>query len=205
MRILITGGATWVKIDKVRILTNIFTGRTSVYLASYFVRNNHEVTLLLNTHCIERMPGNIKIVPFRYFEDLKRMLIRELKQNKYDIVIHTAAVSDYLCKHYFRGKIPSGKGEISIKLSSAPKLTDTIRRYAKGAYLVQFKLETSKEELISRARRSLLKNKFDAVVANSLGGLENGYQAFIIDKKGTKRKISSKRNLARTLLELAQS
>ena len=205
MKVLITGGATWIKIDKVRILTNVFTGKTSVYLASYFARKNCDVTLLLNTHCIDRLPKKIKIIPFRYFEELRKILIEELKRNKYDIIVHTAAVSDYLFKHSFKGKIPSGKSRFEIKLTVAPKLTSVIRHYAKGAYLVQFKLEASENSLISKARKSLIKNKFDAVVANSLDDLENKYQSFLIDKRGTKKKIRSKKELAKILLDTAKS
>jgi len=205
MKVLITGGATWVKIDRVRILTNVFTGKTSVYLASYFKRRNCKVTLLLNTHCINKLPQGIKIIPFRYFQDLRKMLIKELKQNQYDIIIHTAAVSDYLFKHPLKGKLPSGRGKLTIKLSAAPKLTHIIRRYAKGAYLVQFKLESSGNALISRAKKSLNKNKFDLVVANALNDLENNYHASIINKKGIVKEISSKRELAKTLLDTTRT
>jgi len=205
MKVLITGGATWIKIDKVRILTNVFTGKTSVYLASYFARKNCDVTLLLNTHCIDRLPKKIKIIPFRYFEELRKILIEELKRNKYDIIVHTAAVSDYLFKHSFKGKIPSGRSRFEIKLTVAPKLTSIIRHYAKGAYLVQFKLETSKGTLITRAKESMFRNKFDAVVANSLNDLRNKYSAFIVDKEGTIKKISSKRELAKVLLNITKS
>jgi len=204
MKVLITGGATWVKIDKVRILTNVFTGKTSVYLASYFARNKCKVTLLLNTHCIYKLPKGIKTVPFRYFGDLKILLTKELKQNKYNLVIHTAAVSDYLFKRPFRGKIPSGKDKIKMELAPAPKLTNTIRHYAKNAYLIQFKLENSKSKLISRAKKSLAKNKFDAVVANALNDLSNNYRAYIINRKGVIKKVYSRRDLAKALLDTAQ-
>ena len=36
MKVLITGGATWIKIDVVRIITNIFTGKTALFLAKEF-------------------------------------------------------------------------------------------------------------------------------------------------------------------------
>ncbi|OPX28093.1 MAG: hypothetical protein B1H08_06590 [Candidatus Omnitrophica bacterium 4484_171] len=204
MKVLITGGATWVRIDKVRILTNVFTGKTSVYLASYFARHGCKVTLLINTHCVERLPKDIKVIPFRYFDDLKRMLIKELKHNKYNAIIHTAAVSDYLFPHPLRNKIPSGKSKLTMELVTAPKLTNIIYHYAKGTYLVQFKLEALKSKLINKAKTSLLNNKFDAVVANSLSDLENKYQAILIDKRGTKKKIHSKKELAKILLSMAK-
>ena len=48
MKVLITGGPTWVKIDEVRIITNIFTGRTALFLAKEFKRRKYDVTLIIN-------------------------------------------------------------------------------------------------------------------------------------------------------------
>ena len=45
--ILITAGSTWVAIDKVRVLTNIFGGRTGCMIAEEAVSRNHNVTLLI--------------------------------------------------------------------------------------------------------------------------------------------------------------
>jgi phosphopantothenate-cysteine ligase/phosphopantothenoylcysteine decarboxylase/phosphopantothenate--cysteine ligase len=45
MNILVTAGNTLVLIDKVRAITNIFTGRTGAGIALHFHRENHAVTL----------------------------------------------------------------------------------------------------------------------------------------------------------------
>jgi len=39
MKILISGGSSWVKIDSIRVITNIFTGKTAYYLAKRFSKH----------------------------------------------------------------------------------------------------------------------------------------------------------------------
>jgi len=201
MKILITAGSTWVKIDDVRILTNIFTGKTGIYLAEKFSQLGYPVTLLLNPHCIERkIARGIKVIPFKYYDDLSRELTKELKKNKYDVIIHSAAVSDYKLKEAFDGKIPSGRKKLVLKLIPTAKIIKTIRKLAKGTLLIQFKLQVNpalsttkkffdarkggvkRRGLIEKAYQSLRENKSDLVVANIYEDLKKGYKAFIINK-----------------------
>ncbi len=207
MRVLITGGATWVKIDKVRILTNIFTGKTSLFLAKYFLKKKAKVTLLINPHCIEKFPQgrNIKIIFFRYFDELKKALREELKKNKYDAIIHTAAVSDYALKRPFKGKIPSNRKRIELHLQPTQKLTTLIRSLAKNSFLVQFKLETKSKYIIKKAYRSLTNNRFNLVVANVYRPQNKQYSTFIIDSGLNITKISSLRELAQNLFGILSS
>src|SRR5438034_5962598 len=46
MRILVTAGNTLVPIDRVRCITNIFTGRTGARIALHAQERGHDVTLL---------------------------------------------------------------------------------------------------------------------------------------------------------------
>ena len=46
-KILITAGPTWVRLDDVRVITNVFTGKSGVALAESLARKGHTVTLLL--------------------------------------------------------------------------------------------------------------------------------------------------------------
>lgn len=203
MKVLITGGSTWAKIDEVRIITNIFTGKTSLSLAKEFTKRGCRVTLLLNPHCIEKLPSNIKIISFRYFDELKKSLKDELSKNKYDLIIHAAAVSDYKLKKPFKGKVLSGAKQLTLRLLPSPKLTKLIRHLAAGACLIQFKLEIRHKGLISKAVNSLKQSKFDLVVANALEDLTGTYKAFLIDRQGNTQQISSRKLLTPWLLEFA--
>ncbi|MCM8831612.1 MAG: phosphopantothenoylcysteine decarboxylase [Candidatus Omnitrophica bacterium] len=204
MNILITAGPTWVKIDEVRILTSIFTGKTGLYLAQKFKENKHLVTLLINNHCINTIYKGIKLIPFRYFDELKEAISKQLKKIKYDVIIHSAAVSDYKLKKTFKGKIPSGKEELILKFTPTEKLIKLIRKLAPETVLVQFKLEVTKKCLIEKAYKSLKENKSDFVVANALEDLKMGYKAFIIDKSKKVITINSKKNLFYALLKIIE-
>ncbi|UCD15411.1 MAG: hypothetical protein JSV34_06775, partial [Candidatus Omnitrophota bacterium] len=181
MKVLITAGPTWVKIDEVRVLTNIFTGRSGIFLGKEFKKKNCSVTLLINSSHSDKIKG-IKVIPFKYFDDFKKKVISQLKDKEYDAIIHSAAVSDYKLKTVFKGKVASSKKELTLKLVPAEKVIKQMRALAKKAVFVQFKLEVRRKGLIDKAYRSLRENRSDFVVANALEDLKGGYKAFIIDK-----------------------
>ena len=201
MKILITAGATWIKVDELRILTNRFTGKTGLYLARELKRKGHSVTLLINPHCIGKISDATSIY-YRYFDEFKSKVSQSLSKNHYDAIIHMAAVSDYKLKTYKKGKISSGKKGLTLKLLPTEKVVKTIRKLAKNSLLIQFKLETSRKDLKARAYQSLRANKSDFVVANSLADVRLGYKAFLIDNKKKVINIGSKKALADTLNRL---
>src|SRR5262249_5324503 len=104
MRTLITAGNTQAPIDRVRCLTNIFTGRTGAAMAVFAHERGHHVTLLTShpeavLQVQPRLPlSDERWRPQRYttFDDLQTLLSREVQSGGYDAVIHCAAVSDYL-------------------------------------------------------------------------------------------------------------
>lgn len=204
MNVLITAGPTWIKIDEVRILTNIFTGGTGVFLAKEFCGKKHNVTLLLNPHCGHTLPKGVRVLFFRYFDELKGRIEKELKECAYEVIVHSAAVSDYTLKKPFPGKIPSTKKELSLKLTNTPKLIKRIRSLAKSSFLIQFKLEIFKEGLLEKAITSLKDNKSDIVVANAYKDLLKGYTAFIIDKSRRIREVHSQKALFTHLYKLCR-
>lgn len=203
MNILITAGATNVKIDKIRVITNIFTGRTGLFLAKEFKKRNNEVTLIINSRWISRLPSNIKIITFSYFDDFRKIIENKLKNNFYDVIIHSAAVSDYRVKREFQGKISSKIKNLNISLVPTTKIIRCLRKLAPESFIVQFKLEIDSHRLIEKAYTSLIDNGSNLVVANAFCDLSNlHYQAFIIDKNKKVYKVNSKRSLACCLINL---
>ncbi|MFA6282141.1 MAG: phosphopantothenoylcysteine decarboxylase [Candidatus Omnitrophota bacterium] len=196
MKILITAGATWIKIDDVRVITTIFSGNTGIYLARNFKKEGHVVTLVVNSPCLNRKElKGIKVIPFKYFEDFKKRITDEVKANRYDAIIHSAAVADYKLGKVFKGKVPSGKKSLALKLVPAEKIIKTIRSFQSLAILVQFKLEIKRKGLIREAFKSLKANKSNFVVANALEDLRLGYKSFIVDTDKNVIMINSKKSL----------
>ncbi|MCI0681692.1 MAG: bifunctional phosphopantothenoylcysteine decarboxylase/phosphopantothenate synthase [Gemmataceae bacterium] len=101
MNLLVTAGNTQVLIDRVRCLTNIFTGRTGAGIALCGCERGHQVTLLTShpetvdaTRADWRERG--ALTAYRTFEDLQALMASLIPTGRFDAIIHAAAVSDYL-------------------------------------------------------------------------------------------------------------
>ena len=203
IKILITAGPTWTKLDDVRILTNIFTGRTGVNIAKALREKGAAVTLFFNPHCIgKNETAGLKTVCFRYYDEFKEKVVKELKDKKYDVIIHTAAVSDYKPKRRFNGKLPSGREDISLPLVPTEKIIKIMRGLASKAVIIQFKLENKRKCLIDKSYKSLVNNRTDFVVANALEDLDGGYKAFIIDREKNTISVDSKATLFNKIFKI---
>lgn len=102
MNILVTSGNTLVPIDRVRCLTNVFTGRTGTTIALHCHQRGHRVTLLTShPELVALLQGNEPpqqhwtLEPYRTFADLRDLLSKSLSSAGFDVLIHCAAVSDY--------------------------------------------------------------------------------------------------------------
>jgi len=203
IRILVTAGATWTKIDEVRVLTNIFTGKMGLYLAKALKAKGYSVTLIINPHCTGKIT-KVKAIYYHFFDEFGAALKKILKIQRFDAIIHMAAVSDYILKRVHKGKISSGQKELNLKLVPAKKIIKMIRRLAKKSILIQFKLEMNREGIIKKAYDSLRKNDSDFVVANALEDLKKKYQSFIINREGKITKVNSKKSLIDNLNRIIQ-
>jgi phosphopantothenoylcysteine decarboxylase/phosphopantothenate--cysteine ligase len=198
-RILITAGPTCVPIDSVRVISNIASGATGVLLARRASARQARVTLLSGLHNADSLGKSVRIIHFRFFNELKDALKRELQHNRYDIIIHSAAVSDFAPKYKLSGKLESGRA-YNLRLQPLEKLIVLIRRLAPKAKLIMFKLETgaADRQLIQKAEAARQKAGADLVVANRL----NPYRAFILNKHKIYFKCGSKKELAKRLVNL---
>ena len=203
VNILITAGPTWVPVDRVRIITSIFGGRTGCLIAQEASAWGADVTLLLGPGRADSVGdnGSINLVRFRYFEELAALVEREATTRKYDVMIHSAAVADYTPVRPFHGKIRSQKKDLSIKLEPTPKIVDEIRRYDPSIFLVTFKLEVNceKSKLIEAGYRSMIRSGADLVVVNDLNALP---EATIVDLERKTISVKSRKDLATALLDL---
>ncbi len=99
MNILITAGNTLVPIDRVRCITNVFTGRTGAAIARCAWERGHTVTLLTShPEAVDNPPQGERwdMKPYRTFEDLQERMREWVTAGRLNAVIHCAAVSDYL-------------------------------------------------------------------------------------------------------------
>src|ERR1700687_3035256 len=154
MKLLITAGNTLTPIDRVRGITNLFTGRTGAQIASHAHARGHVVTLL--TSHPEALPSPLpedRVLTYRTFDDLRRLMEKTVRGREPDAVIHSAAVSDYQTAGIYApapgtrftcagawqsdnaapslldraaGKVKSDEPELWLRLVRTPKLVDLI-------------------------------------------------------------------------------
>ncbi len=201
-KILITAGPTQVKIDPVRVISNIATGETGKLLARLASRRGAKVTLLLGS-ANERIKG-IRIKSFRFFQDLRWLVKNEISKHKFDCIIHNAAVSDFLVKREAKEKLDSDIKNLNVRLIRAPKIVDEIRKKAPDSLLIIFKLEpnVSDLKLIKRARFTQEKVKADIVVANTFK--RDKLKGFIYNHRGRLGEVNSRKSLAKKLISILE-
>src|SRR5271165_531062 len=103
MNVLVTAGNTLVPVDRVRCITNVFTGRTGASIALCGHSRGHAVTFLTSraeaVTDLGAAPADLderwRLCRYRTFDDLQRELGDALRRQPFDVVIHCAAVSDY--------------------------------------------------------------------------------------------------------------
>ncbi len=192
-KVLVTAGNTRIPIDRVRGIDNIFKGKTGAAIASYFAKKGFDVTLLTSHPKLVAPETHLKVMGFDTYDNLVSMMEQEIKTHEYDLVIHSAAVSDYRVEGTYKridkelvkldssGKIGSDHKELWMKLVPTMKIVDQIRDpWGFNGTLVKFKLQVGMpdKELVDVATRSMQHSHADLIVANTLEGMNQ--KAFII-------------------------
>lgn len=195
MKVLITSGGTKIPIDSVRDITNMSTGTFGSKIAEECLNNNHSVHFIrakdskspmrftvdfnkqsslqdLYDKIPERMDWKSRYTESEYktFEQYERCLQFGITGENPDVVVLAAAVSDYHVAKPMNGKFRSND-MLNIKLESLPKLINKVKGiWSPNVKLVGFKLLVGsiRNELIAAARKSIVENGCDMVVANDL-------------------------------------
>jgi len=103
MKLLVTAGNTQTPIDKVRCITNIFTGRTGTGIALRAHQHGHNVTLLTShpevvaelCEADHQLTERFALRRYHTFENLQSLMAEHIQGKQLDGIIHCAAVSDY--------------------------------------------------------------------------------------------------------------
>ncbi len=196
---MITAGPTWAPIDNVRVISNIATGETGILLANQLAKLGAKVTLLFGPVGACKINKAIRVINFKFFAELSSLLNKEIGKKHYDIVIHSAAVSDYRAGAVSRKKLGSGHKTLRLTLKQSPKIIDSLRKALPRAILIGFKFEPdlSKNKLISKARGLLKRARLDLVVANT--NRNKRYAAYFVGKKRDCGPYLSKENMVNNL------
>lgn len=199
-KILITAGPTWVPLDSVRVISNTATGETGLLLADKLARAGARVTLIAGPGVGVPASKKIKVIHFNFFFQLEDIIFRQLKAGRYDVVIHSAAVSDYEPVKVMAGKVKSGLGSWKVILKPTPKIIDCIKKIAPRVFLVGFKFQpgAGKSMLTKSAKALMRRADLDLTVANT--AIAGKYRAYILSGNKISQVLISKERLVSALI-----
>ena len=206
-KILVTAGATFEEIDPVRVITNKSSGKMGTAIAEQAFLRGADVILLSGHNSVE--PNyNIYGEKFTTVIDLYNKIRKNIKNA--DVVIHSAAVSDFAINNKNHAKIKSNE-ELHLELMPTTKIFEKLKKMNKKIFLVGFKAEykVPKNKLVDSAYGILKKANADLVVANDVGEKGRGFdvdtnEVFVIDKnkKIVHIGLADKRVVADNILDI---
>ncbi|MBH0333394.1 phosphopantothenoylcysteine decarboxylase [Brevibacillus brevis] len=161
--VLITAGPTREKIDPVRYITNHASGKMGYAIAEAARDRGAKVTLVSGPTTLARPDG----VEFIAVESVQEMFDAVMEQLPHcDIVVKSAAVSDYRPKHVAEHKLKKGDGPLDLVLEKAPDILKTIGERKTKQFVVGFAAET--QNVLQHAQSKLERKNLDMIVANNV-------------------------------------
>jgi len=203
LKVLITGGGTSEPIDDVRVITNSSTGKTAAYLANQLLESGIDVHFLHSKN--SALPQiSCPRTSFYSFTDLQSQLQHLLPAEKFDTVIHLAAVSDYSVIKEI-GKISSTADELSLKLKKNKKLINEIKTLSPQSKLIGFKLtsQASTESITEKVTALFQDAHCDFVIHNDWADVQNQNHRFtVFDSKMQTLKLENKSELSFKIFQI---
>ena len=203
-KILVSAGPTYEDIDPVRFIGNRSSGKMGFAIAKAAYLRGADVTLVSGPSSQSIYP-EIKMIKVRSASEMEKAVKKEMDKN--NLLIMSAAVSDFRPVKTASNKIKKEKGMMDLKLEINPDILSSIK--TKKAKVIGFALETQNE--LSNAKKKLKEKHLNMIVLNS-PGKESGFEVdsnkvTIIkqDGKTIKMPLLSKFQAANKILTEAKS
>ncbi len=165
LNFLITAGPTHEKIDPVRYIGNSSSGKMGYSLAKVASELGADVKLLLGPTNLSMDLSNIECIRVQDSDQMYAQTIKYFKES--DIVIFSAAISDFKPKKIKSSKIKKESGLDSIDLQPTHDILKELGKIKTSQFLVGFALET--DNVIENAKSKLKSKNLDAIVVNKIG------------------------------------
>lgn len=207
LRVAITVGPTYEKIDPVRFIGNYSSGKMGFALAEECAARGAEVVAVAGPVSSYPSDKSIRIIKVESAQEMNDAALREF--SRADIGIFAAAVADYrpevFCDHKIKRE---GSEEMTIRLVRNPDIAAGVAKEKKERQtLIGFALETN--DALLNAEKKLEKKNLDMVVLNSLEDRGAGFRTdtnkvTVISRDGMKRSfpLKTKREVANDIVNL---
>ncbi len=198
-RILVTAGPTFERIDTVRAITNMSSGKMGYAVAQAAFDAGANVTLVSGpTHL--SAPANVKFINVTSAQEMFDAVQREVAQA--DIFVSVAAVADYTVKRPSAAKIKKSNQALTLELEPTKDILAHVASLPTAPFCVGFAAES--ENLREYAQEKRKRKKIPLLAANlvqhAMGSDEN--ELILFDDAGEHRLARAPKSvLARQLIE----
>ena len=168
--ILVTAGPTREFIDPVRFISNPSSGKMGYAVATAASHRGGNVTLVTGP-CALKDPFNVCVEKVETADQMAEAVFRKMENS--DIIIKTAAVSDYKTARPAKNKIKKNANALALSLKKNIDILKEIGRRKTGQFLVGFAAET--ENLKKNAEKKMAEKKLDIIAGNIIGEAGSGF------------------------------
>jgi phosphopantothenoylcysteine decarboxylase / phosphopantothenate---cysteine ligase len=204
--VLITAGPTQEPIDPVRHISNRSSGKTGYALAEAAQKRGANVILVSGPTHLPAPPG-VMCIRVQTALEMRQAVLEHF--DHVDLVIKTAAVSDFRPQHMATEKVKKDEAALSIPLQRNPDILAELGQRKGMQVLVGFAAET--EELLVNARQKVQSKRLDFIVVNdvsdpSIGFASDENRVHILDATGHIEELPTmrKERLAEHILDRVQ-
>ncbi len=171
--VMITAGPTWEPFDPARHISNRSSGKMGYALARTAGRRGARVILVSGPSAMKPSPGLelVKVMDAREMHDAV-MGYYDIA----DIVVMSAAVSDYRPGKSMAQKMKKGTKSVDLELVPNPDILKKLgqkKKKAKRPLLVGFAAESN--DHVEEGRRKLKEKNLDLIVVNDILGKDSGF------------------------------
>ncbi len=206
LKVMITAGPTYEKIDPVRFIGNYSSGKMGYAIADEAARRGAEVTVVSGPVSVVPSEPGVRVIKVESTREMMEAAEREFAGA--DVAVMAAAVADYAPAEPAPGKIKREGGEPPvIRLVKNPDIAAALgERKRPGQTLVGFALETDHE--MDNAADKMKRKHLDMIVLNSLRDKGAGFGTdtnlvtiLSADGRTTRYDLKSKREVACDILD----
>ena len=165
-----TAGPTQEPMDPVRFISNPSSGKMGFAIARAAEQRGARVTLISGPSSL-RDPYDVKVIRIQTAAQMASAVFEHFDHA--DIIIKSAAVSDYRPKDVTAEKMKKEKDEMVLNLVKNPDILAEIGHRKGDRFLVGFAAET--EALEQHATEKLTKKNLDMIVGNIVKGDDSAF------------------------------
>ncbi|RNB91204.1 bifunctional phosphopantothenoylcysteine decarboxylase/phosphopantothenate--cysteine ligase CoaBC [Brevibacillus fluminis] len=162
-KVLVTAGPTREKIDPVRYISNHSTGKMGYAIAEAARDRGADVVLVSGPVALPK-PDGVTVIPVESVQQMYDAVMQHLPE--VEVVIKSAAVSDYRPKTVSAQKMKKTGDDLSLELEKAPDILAEVGKRKTHQFVVGFAAET--HDVLNYAADKLARKNLDMIVANDV-------------------------------------